>query len=72
MKLKDILPNHPIGQIEVRTNDPWGEDMLFGYCAWTGNELISLDGDTYSIEEEITNYMWDAHDLVYWFRSEWK
>ena len=47
MKLKDILPSYPINNIEVRTNDPFGDDMLFGFCHWTGTELISGDGDNY-------------------------
>ena len=45
MKLKDLLSNKII-TIEVRTFDPNGDDMLFGYCRWNGKELVSLDGDT--------------------------
>lgn len=71
MKLKDILSNSPIDKIEVRTNDPFGDDMLFGFCRWTGTELVSLDGDNYSIEDEITKYKFDEYGLTYWIESEW-
>jgi hypothetical protein len=71
MKLKDILPEQPVERIMVRTYGPDGEDMLFGYCMWTGSELISGDGDSYSIEEEIVKYAFDEYGLIYWFESEW-
>ena len=70
MKLKDILPNHHIN-IQARTYSPDGEDMLFGYCHWTGTELVSDDGDNYSVEEEVAKYEFDDWGLVYWFESEW-
>lgn len=73
MKLRDILPDYPIEDISVRTNDPWGGDMLFGYCHWTGTELISGDGDNYYLDDEISKYMFDLEKkrLVYWIKSEW-
>ena len=73
MKVKDILPNYPIRNIQVRTNDPWGNDMLFGYCHWTGEVLESGDGDSYYLEEEISKYEYDAENnkLTYWIISEW-
>lgn len=33
-----------------------GNDMLFGYCHWIKRELISDDGDTYSVEEDVIKY----------------
>lgn len=71
MKLKDILPPHPLNNIEVRTNDPFGEDMLFGFCQWTGTELISGDGDNYYLNEEISEYKFDGEHLTYWIVSKW-
>ena len=73
MTVKDILPDYPIECI-VRTNDPWGDDMLFGYCHWTGTELISGDGDSYYIDEEIDKYEFDEEngELTYWIVSEWE
>ena len=70
MKLKDILPNHYIN-IQSRTYDPDGADMLFGYCHWTGTELVSDDGDSYSVEEEVIKYEFNEYGLAYWFESEW-
>lgn len=74
MRLRDILPDYPIEDISVRTNDPWGGDMLFGYCHWTGTELISGDGDNYYLDDEISKYMFDLEKkrLVYWVESEWR
>lgn len=73
MKVKDILPNHSIQNIEVRTNDPFGGDMLFGYCHWTGKNLISGDGDNYYLDDEISKYEFDKekNELTYWIISEW-
>ena len=72
MKLKDILPPYPLNNIQVRTSHPLDKDMLFGYCHWTGTELISGDGDNYSIEDEISKYEFDKDgQLTYWFISEW-
>ena len=74
MKLRDILPDYPLKNIEVRTNDPWGEDMLFGLCHWTGVTLVSGDGDSYYLDEEITKYEFDEENrqLTYWIYSKWK
>ena len=74
MKVKDILPAYPLNDIMVRTNDPWGGDMLFGHCHWTGTELISGDGDNYYLDDEISKYEFDKENqkLVYWIISEWR
>lgn len=73
MKVRDILPDYPLKNIEVRTNDPFGEDMLFGFCHWTGVTLVSGDGDSYYLDEEITKYEFDEENrqLTYWIYSEW-
>lgn len=74
MIVKDILPDYPVKDIQVRTNDPFGEDMLFGYCHWTGIELISGDGDSYYLDDEISKYEFDKEtgELIYWIISEWE
>lgn len=73
LRLKDILPDYPLENIMVRTNDPFGGDTLFGYCHWTGTELISSDGDDYYIDEEISRYEFDEQNrkLTYWIISTW-
>ena len=73
MKVKDILPSYPLEMIEVRTNDPFGDDMLFGYCYWTGESLVSADGDNYYLDEEVVKYEFDKENrkLIYWIVSEW-
>ena len=77
MIVKDILPDHPIDVIEVRTNYPPAynepDGMLFGYCAWDGSELTPLDGDSYSVYDEIYRYEFDENGgLTYWLHSEWE
>lgn len=72
MKVKDILPEYPLNNITVRMNDPWEDNMLFGYCAWDGKNLISLDGDSYYLDEEIVKYEYDAvGNLTYWISGQW-
>ena len=73
MRVRDILPDYPVNNIMVRTNDPFGEDMLFGYCHWTGTELVSADGDNYFIDEEVTKFELneEKRELIYWIKSEW-
>ena len=68
----DILPEHPVKHIMVRTNDPWGGDTLFGYCSWDGCNLVSEDGDSYYLDELVTKHKWDDEgNLTYWIHSEW-
>lgn len=71
----DLVSGHgPIDLIMVRTNDPWGGDTLYGYCAWDGEKLISLDGDDYGLYDEVTSYEWPECgpvQLIYAIRSEW-
>ena len=70
MKLKDLLKDYPIN-IMYRTHYK-EKDMLAGYCFWTGTELVSLDGDDYSVDDEISGYEWNgADDLTIWYESNW-
>lgn len=81
MKLRDILPDYPVSHIMVRTNYPDDIDelskserslgMFFGYCSWNGEDLESLDGDTYSLDMEIEKYEMNEGGLVVWFLSDW-
>lgn len=75
MKVKEILPQHPVN-IAVRINAPENcgyKDLLFGHCKWDGKDLISLDGDTYSIEDEICRCEYETDgSLTYWISAEWE
>lgn len=80
MKLRDILQKgKPVELIEVRTNDPledpedvYEDGLLFGYCKWDGKDLIPLDGDFYSLDEEVVRFKFeDENHLIYWIYSEW-
>lgn len=59
MKLKDILNGHNYKVIEYRVILPerFGGDSIFtGKCQYINGNLISLDGDSYSLEDEIIEY----------------
>ena len=73
LTLRDILPEHPLKNIEVRTYGTDGEDMLFGFCHWTGTELVSGDGDSYYIDDPVIKYEFDeqTRSLTYWFKGVW-
>lgn len=83
MTVRDILPKTPIETIMVRVFLPEhvcdfeGEDTLFGYCGWDGENLISHDGDSYNLNDEIVKYTFDTGidevGLIYWEKTgEWK
>ena len=77
MTLRDILKGHaPVSYIQWRSNAPegWNEpDGIFcGSCAWNGTELISLDGDYYSLDIPIYRYEWEKDgSLTYWEKVSW-
>lgn len=76
LTVKDILPLSPLSEIMVRVNSPFPDEedgMLFGYCAWDGKKLISLDGDNYDLNDIVTRYEHDLDgNLTYWIHAEWK
>ena len=48
------------------------EDMLFGYAVWTGEELVSGDGDNYYLGDVVEKYEWDGDmDLTIWIEVTW-
>lgn len=82
MKVKDIMPANPIN-IMVRVFLPqdidyilYEEDTLFGYCRWDGRNLISEDGDSYDLDDEIVKWEIRIFNeepfIVYWEKTgEW-
>ena len=71
MIFKDILPDHPINEIEVRIHVPGGEDLLIGFCAWDMRDLVSSDGKVYDRWWLIEDYMVTASGMVVWIKSTW-
>lgn len=71
MIFKDILPDHPIDEIEVRTLGPNGEDLYVGLCAWDTRDLISLDGDTYDRCWLIEDYENTIAGMTVWINPTW-
>lgn len=70
MKLKNILPDEKT-RIEYRTYYE-GQDILTGICFWNGKELESWDGDTYNLEDEISDYEYlTPGELTVWYESKW-
>lgn len=81
MTVKDILPANSIS-IMVRIFLPEhickfpNEDTLFGYCEWNGKNLVSCDGDSYDLDDEIVKWEISVYDnepyIVYWLKTcEW-
>lgn len=73
MKLKDLLMIGSPVNVTYRTFGPNGEDLLAGYCFWDGASLVSRDGDTYDVEDEINGYVWspEKDNLTVWYESKW-
>ena len=65
--------------IMYRTYGTNGEDLLMGCCVYSqnNNTLISLDGDDYSLEDEIFDYAMcidkdnKEQYLAVWYGTEW-
>lgn len=71
MILKDLLSYQPV-RIEYRIFGPNDEDMLFGYCRWTGSELIPEDGDLYYLDDKIIKHEWTGlNKLTVWIEGGW-
>lgn len=84
MTLRDILAGRS-GNVKImeRTYYPdWMTDelsekevtdgMLTGFCVWDGENLISADGDSYSLDEIVERHEWEEDgSLTYWVRCEW-
>ena len=75
--LRELLPAGKTVKIQYRCNSPkcWldkEEDMLFGYAIWTGEELVSGDGDNYYLGDIVEKYEWESDmDLVIWIGVQW-
>lgn len=57
-----------------------GDDVFAGFCRYENGELISEDGDNYSLEDEIIKYEMKLDNsingtmqmhLTVWYESEW-
>lgn len=78
MTLSDVLKkfdNKNFDVIEYRTNAPANsseKDILAGMAAYKNRMLISLDGDSYHLSDEITKYeLFKEGWLVVWYESLW-
>lgn len=74
MKLKNLLTPGIALTIEYRCNEPkeFGGDMLFGHCYWDGEELISGDGDSYYLDDEIEKFeLREPGYITVWIEVEW-
>ena len=73
--LRDLLPANKKVTVEYRCNAPKiddEEDMLFGFANWTGEELVSVDGDNYYLDDVIEKYEWLYDDyLTIWIEVVW-
>ncbi len=64
--------------IEYRTYDEDGNDIFAGICTYKNGELIPVDHDTYSLDDEIEDYQMfhdeerDKWTLTVWYTSSWQ
>lgn len=74
LRLRDLLSKDRPFDIEYRCNAPEcddEDDMLFGYCYWDGEELLSGDGDNYYLNDVIERYQCDGKHLTVWIEVKW-
>lgn len=73
--LRDLLQKDKKVTVEYRCNAPCediDDDMLFGYAIWTGEELVSDDGDNYYLGDVVEKYEWLYEDhLTIWIEVLW-
>lgn len=46
-------------------------DIFTGECRWLGGHLFSMDGDIYSLDDEITSWNYDGECLTVYYESRW-
>lgn len=73
--IKGIKKKYTPLTIEYRTWAQDKSDVLAGYCKYENGKLISLDGDNYSLNDEIADYEFIITDdgkplLTVWYESE--
>ena len=84
MTVKDAIEKtgFRFGHIEYRTNaviDGEEQNIFAGLCSYDGEKLISLDGDSYSLDDQINWAKFDKGDmdnnrpdvLTVWYESRW-
>ena len=73
MTLGEVLPKGIRLPIQWRVLFPTeiadSKEMLAGVCEWDGKELKSLDGDSYSLEEEIVGFLMLQNEFIYWTKG---
>lgn len=73
MTLSEVLKkydNRDFSVIEYRSSE---KDILVGMAAYKNKMLVSLDGDSYHLNDEIERYTLYKNDwLVVWEKIMWK
>lgn len=80
--IKEVLEKYNLldktVKIEYRTYTPEYEDIFAGACKYKNGELISADGDNYSLDDVVFKYgkptlnYDNTMSIVVWYESEWK
>lgn len=72
MILRELLKDKKHCEITYRTNSPYEENMLVGYASYENGNLMSVDGDGYSLDDVISKWEWNKYgDLTVWYDSKW-
>ena len=56
LRLEDIVRGYDFKLIKYKIFLPQGGDLTVGECKYENGELISLDGDIYSLKDPILKY----------------
>jgi hypothetical protein len=73
-KILEDIDDKKINFIEFRSVisiDSDDVDVLYGYCSYDGEQITSLDGDIYSLDDEIKGYKEDGNILTVYYEGEW-
>lgn len=68
MTIKDVIENLQLDDIVIMQRFYWKSpqnemrDELYGYCQYRKGELTSLDGDSYCLYTEISDYKIETYD----------
>ena len=58
-------------EVEYRTFTPDGQDMFTGMAEYKNGQLYSLDGDNYSLDDQVSRWEYGNNILTVWYESRW-
>lgn len=71
LRLEDIVHGYDFERIEYRMFLKDGSDTVVGNCKYVNGELISLDGDSYSLKDRVLKYEIKKNGLLVIWCEDW-